>query len=243
MSVFRSIVFTAAAAGLLVGLAVTAVQHVRTVPLIHKAEIYEKQAEAAPPAPAPAAHDHPAGTPAHDHGAAAWEPADGLERNAYTALFNVVEWVGFGLCLAGALVLLRRPPTWREGLFWGMGGFAAFVVAPGLGLPPELPGAPAADLVARQAWWIGTAAATAGGLGLIALGRTAMTSAIGAALLVLPHLIGAPHAVEAASNVPEALSRQFVAAVTVTTFISWALLGVLTGHFLQRFGGRRDLTA
>jgi cobalt transporter subunit CbtA len=246
VSVFRSIVFTAAAAGLVVGLTVTAVQHVRAVPLILKAEVYEKQAEAAPHAPAPVqtapTHEHAPGTPAHVHPAAAWEPANGLERNAYTALFNVVQWIGFGLCLAGALVLLRRPPTWREGLFWGMGGFAAFVIAPGLGLPPELPGAPVADLVARQAWWIGTAAATAGGLGLIALGRTALASAIGAALLVIPHVIGAPQAVEAASNAPEGLARQFVVAVTVTTFISWALLGVLTGYFLRRFGGS-DLPA
>ena len=95
---------------------------------------------------------------------------------------------------------------------------------------------------ARQAWWVGTAAATAGGLGLIALGRTALASLAGAALLVIPHLVGAPQAVDAATTVPEALTRQFVVAVTVTTFISWSLLGVLTGYFLQRFSGR-DLQA
>ena len=45
MSIFRTIVFTAAAAGLCVGVAVTALQHLRAVPLIHQAEVFEKQAE------------------------------------------------------------------------------------------------------------------------------------------------------------------------------------------------------
>ncbi|PSC07055.1 cobalt transporter [Alsobacter soli] len=252
MSVFRAIVFTAAAAGLCVGLTVTAIQHVGPIPLILKAEVYEKQAEAArqaapaPEAPAAASahgqdggghnhagHDHGG----HDHAAAAWEPTDGLERNAYTALFNVVEWIGFGLGLAGLLVVARRPASWREGLFWGLGGFAAFALAPGLGLPPELPGAPAAELGARQAWWIGTALATASGLALMALGRSVLLGVLGGLLVVAPHVIGAPQLAEGASAVPDALSRQFTTAVTVTTFISWALLGALTGDFLRRFGG------
>ena len=55
MSIFRSIVFTAAAAGLCVGLAVTAVQQISAVPLILKAEVYEKQAETTKPIEAPAA--------------------------------------------------------------------------------------------------------------------------------------------------------------------------------------------
>ena len=79
-----------------------------------------------------------------EHEPPIWEPADGFERNAYTALFNVVDWIGFGLLLNGAIVLLRRPVTWREGFLWGLGAFVVFVIAPGLGLPPELPGIPAA---------------------------------------------------------------------------------------------------
>lgn len=267
MSVFRSLVFTAAAAGLVVGLAVTALQQVGTVPLIIRAEVYEKQAEAAraahavpsvavsapdaPVAAAPAAtpvpHDHAGhqhGTAAaaasdtgHGHEAAAWEPADGLERHLYTALFNVVEWIGFGLCLAGLLVLFGREAGWREGLLWGLAGFAAMVLAPGLGLPPELPGVPAADLVPRQAWWVATAAATAGGIALIAFGRGGLPVLAGILLLVAPHVVGAPQLDHVETNVPDALSRQFITIVTVTTFLSWALLGALTGFFLNRFAG------
>ena len=32
--------------------------------------------------------------------------------------------------------------SWRQGLFWGFAGFAVFTLAPGLGLPPELPAMP-----------------------------------------------------------------------------------------------------
>lgn len=239
MSIFRTIVFTAAAAGLCVGVAVTAVQHIRAVPLILQAEVYEKQSEAAKASeePAPAAdhaHQHDGD---HAHAAIAWEPADGLERNVYTALFNVVEWTGFSLCLAGLLVLIHRPATWREGLFWGLGGFAAVVLAPSLGLPPEPPGIPAADLVLRQTWWIGTVLATALGLGLMALTRSMLASALGGLLIIAPHVIGAPHLAEVTTNVPDALSRQFGIAVLVTTFLSWALAGALTGYFLNRFSG------
>jgi cobalt transporter subunit CbtA len=171
----------------------------------------------------------------HEHGADAWEPADGLQRNAFTALFNVIDWVGFALILTGAMVLLRRPIEWREGFLWGLAGFVTFVVAPGLGLPPELPGIPAAALEPRQAWWMGTVVATALGLGLVAFGRTPL-AAIGAiVLLALPHLIGAPELETVQTNVPEALSHHFTVAVMLTTLLSWSLLGGLAGFFYRRF--------
>jgi cobalt transporter subunit CbtA len=257
MSVFRTIVFTAAAAGFVVGIASTGLQHLGTLPLIQKAEVYEKQAEKAEASAttttqagtaevaaaahahsdaethAAAAHDHGAG--GHDHAAAVWEPADGLERNAYTALFNVVEWIGFGLLLAGALVLAGRPAGWREGVFWGLGGFAAFSLAPGLGLPPELPGVPAAALEARQLWWIGTAAATAGGLALLALNRSVFGAVLGLLLIAAPHLVGAPRLAVVETNVPEVMAQRFVVTVLLTALVSWVLLGGLSGYLLARF--------
>ena len=240
MSIFRTIVFTAAAAGLCVGMAVTAIQHLRAVPLILKAEVYEKQAEEAKAAQAPAnavpadhQHQHRGD---HEHAAISWEPADGFERNAYTALFNVVEWTGFSLCLAGLLIIARRPATWREGLFWGLGGFASVVLAPSLGLPPEPPGIPAADLVLRQNWWAATVLATGLGIGLLALTRSVLATVIGGLLIIAPHVIGAPHLADLTTNVPHSLSRQFANAVLVTTFLSWILAGSLTGYFLSIFG-------
>ena len=231
MSIFRSIVFSAALAGLIVGLVITVAQQFGTVPLILKAEVYEKAAEAAAPAAA-SAHDHGA---AQEHADEAWEPADGFERNAYTTLFNVVEWIGFGLVLCGALALWRRPIGWREGFLVGLAGFAAFIVAPTLGLPPELPGIPAAPLGPRQIWWVATVAATAVAIGLIAFRPSALAAILAVALLIAPHLVGAPQLAAVETNVPESLSHQFVVAVTLTTLISWALLGGLTGFFYRRF--------
>ncbi len=46
--------------------------------------------------PAGAAHQH------EDHG---WEPCDGLERTAYTALADILAAVGYRLLLAAAFAL------------------------------------------------------------------------------------------------------------------------------------------
>ena len=240
MPLFRALVFSSVLVGLIVGVVVTLAQLYATVPLILQAETYEKSAEAAP-APAPQVQPQvQAQAPAHDHSghvhaANAWEPADGLERTLYTAGANILNATGFAMLLAGAFSLRRTGVTWREGLLWGLAGFAAFTVAPGLGLPPELPGAPAADLNDRQIWWVGTAAATLLGLGLIALVRVPLAAIAGVGVLLLPHVIGAPHVADASTIVPEALSRQFVVAVTLTSFISWVLLGGLTGVFYRKF--------
>jgi len=230
MSVFRSIVFSAVVVGLIVGAAVTVAQFFGTVPLILKGEAYEHAADRAPAA---AAHDH-AG---HDHGVAAWEPKDGLQRNSFTAAANILTAIGFALLLAGIYALLGRPVTWHEGLLWGLGGFVVFTIAPGLGLPPRLPGVPTAALEARQVWWIATAAATAAGLGLVVFRRSAWAAVLGLCLIALPHLLGAPQLPETHSDVPDALSHRFVVAVTLTSLVFWVLLGSLTSIAYRRFSG------
>lgn len=226
MRVLRSLVFAAALSGLIAGVVVSALQLFGTVPLIAKSETFETAA--------PAGHHNGDG---HDHGSGggeAWEPRPGLERNALTALFNIVERIGFGLLLAGALVASGRPLTWREGLLWGLAGFVTFMLAPGIGLPPELPGSPRAPLGPRQLWWIATAVCTAAGLWAILFRPSAVAAALGLALLVAPHLVGAPQGA-GASSVPPDLARRFVTAVMVTTLLSWALLGALTGYLTGRF--------
>jgi cobalt transporter subunit CbtA len=232
MSVFRSIVFTAVVAGALVGAAVTLAQQLGTVPLILKGEVYERAAE-------PAAAKSAAAATAHEHGDhehnAAWEPKEGFERNAFTAAANVLTAIGFALVLAGIFALRAHTVTWYEGLLWGLAGFIAFTVAPSLGLPPELPGVPAAPLGERQVWWVATAAATAAGLGLLFLKRSPWAVLLGLCLIAVPHAIGAPHLERVHTDVPEALSRQFIAAVTLTSLLFWTLLGSLTGIFYRRF--------
>jgi cobalt transporter subunit CbtA len=225
MPIFRSIVFSAALAGLIVGVVISVVQFFGTVPLIQQSEVFERKAQAAVPTAQPAAaHDH---DKSHSHDSE-WEPEEGFQRNAFTVGANVLTAIGFALLLTGVYAIRGRPVTWREGLLWGLAGFVVFTAAPGLGLPPELPGLPVADLTARQTWWIATAAATAGGFWLLAFRPTAWAAVLGLGLIVLPHLIGAPVAPEAHSEVPAALSHRFVVVVTLTNLLFWALLGVCT---------------
>jgi cobalt transporter subunit CbtA len=231
MSVFRSIVFSAVAAGLVVGAIVTVVQQFGTVPLILKAEVYERIAEAASTSTSAGPSQHSE----HEHAAAAWEPQDGLERNLYTAAANILTAIGFALLLGGFYALRGQPISWREGILWGLAGFAVFTIAPGLGIPPELPGIPTAPLGARQIWWIATAFATACGIGLFVLRKSVVAAVLAFCLIVTPHLVGAPQLAGVHTNVPEPLSHQFAVAVTLTSFLFWMLLGSLTSYAYRKF--------
>jgi cobalt transporter subunit CbtA len=179
MNVFRRLVWVALCAGLLSGIVVAAAHQIGTVPVILKAEVFEKAAEHAQPA-----HVHPGATAGEQ--AAAWEPEDGIERTAYTLLADLLTGIGFALLLAAGLALQGGTVTWRTGLFWGLAGFATFTLAPGLGLPPELPGTEAAPLLQRQLGWVTTAAATGGGLALLAFTRRVSHRNLPSALLPRP---------------------------------------------------------
>src|SRR5437773_509959 len=216
MAAFRRLVFAALCAGLLAGVFAAVAHHIGTVPVILQAEAYEKQM--------PPAHGHPT----------AWEPENGAERTAYTLLADVLTGVGFALLLGAGLSLRGGEVGWRQGLFWGLAGFAAFGVAPSLGLPPQLPGSEAAPLFDRQLWWLGTAAATGGALALIAFTIRARWTILSAVLIVLPHLYGAPEPSEQIAAAPAALTHHFVIAATVVNFLFWLILGASTGYFHER---------
>ena len=227
MPVFRSIVFSAALAGLIVGVVISVAQFFGTVPLIQQSEVYERKAVTGTPAAAHeqgSTHDQ---AKQHSHDSE-WEPEEGFQRNAFTVAANILTAIGFALLLTGVYAIRGHAVTWREGLAWGLAGFIVFTAAPGLGLPPELPGMPVADLTARQTWWIATAAATAGGLCLLTFRSTKWAALLGLALIALPHLVGAPLAPESHSDVPHALSQRFVVVVTLTSLLFWALLGIST---------------
>lgn len=245
MQALRSMLLLAAISGILVAVAMTILQFFATVPLILQAEVFENAAPAEAPAAVPGAtpaatgdsHDHGAVAMAgaHDHEEDEWAPADGFQRMSLTAVANAVTAIGFGLLLVAASEFAGGIRSWREGFLWGLAGFAVFTLAPGLGLPPELPAMPAAELAPRQVWWTLTVAATAGGLALIAYGRGPALAFLGAALLIVPHLIGAPQPPTHESPIPEDLHHRFVVAVTVTNLVFWLLLGYAVAVFRPRF--------
>jgi cobalt transporter subunit CbtA len=230
---FRRIVFSAVGAGFAACLAITALQLFTTEPLILHAEVFETAGEAAHHHAAVANEATPAATHAHEHAQDAWEPADGFERTAFTALANLLMGIAASLVLLSLMVLKGEPIDARRGLLWGLGGFAAASLLPSLGLPPELPGTPAAELLSRQTWWLGTVAASAFGLGLLAFGRHWAWRGLGLALLVVPHVIGAPEPPSFEAAYPAGLAGEFVVASLVVSALLWSLSG-LAGGWLHR---------
>jgi cobalt transporter subunit CbtA len=249
---FRRIFAAALGAGIGVGIAVALLQQVTLVPMILTAEIYESGAAAAHKhtqllSPSSAGRSIVAEaaallpaviTPAEAHDTAALQ-AEGDNspwRPVLTWVATTLTSVGFALLLAGAFAVSGRNVDMREGLLWGLGGFAAFALAPAFGLPPELPGSVAADLLSRQIWWIGTAAATLTGLGFMVFVRASWAVPLALALLMAPHVIGAPHPHDGAGVVPPELAASFAARSLGVNAVFWALLGLATGALYSRFG-------
>ena len=241
-------------AGVLAGIVVSGLQHFTTVPLILKAETYEKARDKS------ATLDHSTYQPSegaarlilvhgdevHDDtaGAAAasksWKPADGLERTLATSITTIGTAVGFAMMLLAAMLATDVRVTPRAATLWGVAGFFATGLAPALGLPPQLPGTAPGDLLQSQLWWGGTAFATALGIWLLFKPGVSRIAA-GLVLIATPHIIGAPAAPEFASAVPAELSAKFTAAALVVHAVLWTLTGALTGYFWTRVKGPATL--
>lgn len=250
----RQIVLTAVIAGVAAGLLLTGLQRIAVVPLILEAETYESAA----------------GAPAHSHGhettsdaagtthahkqasgaavatadeSAATDDASGASRFWLTLLANLVSGAGFALLLAAGMSLISamgRAIDWKKGLLWGLAGFGAFQLAPALGLPPELPGAAAAELGARQGWWLLTALLTTIGLGWLAFAPKPWMKALALVPLAIPHLIGAPEPEHHEGLAPEALATQYIYAALITNLVFWVALGGAAGYVHSRLMRRES---
>lgn len=239
MNSFGRLFMVALIAGSISGIFVSVVHEIATTPVILAAEVYENAAATDTSQPAATDVTTTDGTTtamveSGDHGVGSWSPSDGIERTLYTTAGDVLTGIGFALVLVAALRFWGGRVDWRTGLCWGLAGFAAVILAPGLGLPPEVPGTVAAPLFPRQVWWIATVLATGGGLAMILLGRKAAWCVLGIAFIVAPHAIGAPQPAEYGSLAPEAIAHRFVVAATVTGLLFWAAIGTLSGFFYSR---------
>lgn len=226
------VIMTAVIAGLVGGGVVSGVQALSVAPLIHEAETYETQA--AESAAQGRARTDGAGEAHVDEGAA-WAPADGRERTLYTVLANVLVGIGFAALLAAGFVLSGREVTLAQSVVWGAGGFLAFGFLPAIGLPPELPGSVAADLGARQGWWLASALANCIGLALIFFARRAHWKLLGGLAIFAPILVGAPHPTGGgAGALPPELSARFVTASLATSLVFWLALAVSAAFVYRR---------
>ncbi len=242
MAFFKSILISALVAGIVAGVGLTGLQTLKVYPLIFAAEAFE-DAGSAPGAASAAAHDHHAHEGSqgangakdagHQHNETAWMPADGAERLLYSLLSNVLMGVALGLILA-AVFALRQIINWRHGVVWGLGGFIALNLAPAVGIPPELPGMPVGDLLAKQIWWLSTALLTAGGIALIFLCNGVVWRVLGVAMIALPQIYGAPHLPSIDSAVPAVLAADFATASLATNLVFWTVLGLLTAEAMAR---------
>ena len=150
---------------------------------------------------------------------------------------NLVTWSGFAFILIAGFAMAERAGSridTKSGAIWGLCGFIAIQLAPAAGLPPELPGSVGADLATRQLWWMGTVAATIGGLGLFAFGRGAVAYGIAALLVILPHAIGAPELDTYYGVAPAELSAHYAARALAVGAASWAILGTVAGAVWSR---------
>ncbi len=176
-------------------------------------------------------HSHDGAEAGHDH--ADGEEVSTVTRNLWTTVFFGLVYVAYALILVAGFGLARiygKVITAREGLLWGIAGFAAFQLAPAMGLAPELPGTLAADLGTRQVWWWGTVAATVAALGLLGYGRSLLTVALAVVLLALPHIIGAPELEGFSGVAPPEVAGAFAARVLGVGLAVWALMGWVAGH-------------
>ncbi|MEP2531097.1 CbtA family protein [Shimia sp.] len=223
----KNLLSSAVFAGLIAGLIAALLQFVFVIPLLLEGELYESGTRV---------HFLVDGMTQSEKGT----PGLGGEwsRHAMTVAFNVVTYTGYGLLLVAAMGFARDRTglavSAKNGLIWGLCGFIAVQLAPAAGLPPELPGTPAAELAPRQVWWIATILATAAGLALIAFGRGLPAHAAGLALILIPHLVGAPHLDTYFGIAPPELSAEFATISMGVAIVGWCLLGYFAGFFLQR---------
>lgn len=253
----RRLIWTALAVALLVGSAQAVLQQWLAVPLILAAEVFEDGP--APPDTTSAtaeAHVHEGGhdldhAAAHEHGGDEWAPADGAERTFWTWVASVLDTLALTLlalaAMAAAVLLAnkRQAPAPRAlvlGAVVGGMGWLSLHLWPTLGLPAELPGMQAADLAARQSWWLLAVACAAVACAVAGLARAGWRWPLALALLALPFLVGTPHGGDAFAGFgPEArvqmavLEQQFHTITHLLALTQWLGIGLLGGWLFGRW--------
>ena len=167
-------------------------------------------------------------------------------RDGLSILFTMLNYTGWALLLVAGMALAQRNGhdlTVRGGLLWGIAGFVAAQLAPSFSLPPEVPGLAAAEVAPRQIWWVATVASAGLAMWLIAFGRTWAAWGAAIALLLAPHLIGAPQPEFFTGTVPPELSSEFAARTLGTGLAAWVMIGVIASWLLTRENTARKTAA
>ena len=221
----KNLFVSAICAGIVAGLIAALLQFIFVIPVLLEGELFETGARL---------HFGNDGSPQSDRGVPSL--GDDWGRHSMTVAFNIITYTGYGLILAAMIsyaALKGSIIPSRQGVIWGLCGFIAVQLAPAIGLPPELPGTLAAEIGPRQMWWLGTIVATAIGMGLIAFGRSYLPLC-GIAIILIPHLVGAPHLDAFFGVAPPELAAEFATLSLGTSAAGWAVLGYVVAEVLRR---------
>jgi cobalt transporter subunit CbtA len=242
--IFPRLIWAGLAVALVVGAVQTGMQQWQAVPIILAAEAYEDQKIEAPAA---AGHLHAQSTATVHEEAEEWAPANGLERNGWTFVANVLHAFSMALLMFAVMgVALWRGATLRAlplALVTAAAGWLVFHFWPSIGLHAEIPGMDAARLGSRQGWWVLAAVSAALACASVAGMRSHLRWVVAAVLLALPHVVGAPHITAdplagfqgEAQAVLRDLGTQFVWATTWISLSFWLCMGVASGLAFQRW--------
>ena len=226
----KQIFFTALLSGLLAGGVLTAIQSMGTIPLILEAEKYEDGAlvDYTNNQELTLTHDE------EEEEEEAWSPKDGAQRLFFTFLTNIFLATGFSFLLCVVYLYLKEV-TLLKGLISAGVGYLTFFVLPSIGLTPEVPGTLAASLEARQLWWVSTVLASAIGFGVLFFNKSRLYQGLALVLILVPHIVGAPHAEYHAGTAPIEIFHSFVQASFVTNGLFWLVLGLLSASLYNKF--------
>ena len=160
-----------------------------------------------------------------------------FQRNALSVLFSALIYTGYAFILTSLLAYassLNLKIDNIRAILFGICGFVTVQLSPAFGLPPELPGVAAAELMPRQIWWFFCVISTGLGFWIIAFGGKLIFIVIGVILLLTPHIIGAPQPLIFVGPTPPELASHFASRALTIGLVTWSSLGFLTGYFWRK---------
>jgi cobalt transporter subunit CbtA len=233
---FTRIIYSAILIGIVAGALLGCMQILSINPIIFAAENFEIEED----------HGHSNEQDGHGHSHQTWTPEEGAERTTYTFLSNISAGIGFSAILLALMSQFRKTSnnniSWLQGSLWGLAGFTAVFLAPGIGLPPEIPGVEAAPVQNRQIWWLFAVLSVSIGLGILTFAVNKI-KALGLVFLAMPYIVGAPrlggaeflHPDPAVVSALTRLHEQFIVASGITNLIFWLVLGIACAFAFNRW--------
>lgn len=238
--IFRRIILSAIFVGLIAGSVLSVIQALSVSPIIFAAEVYE----IAEPVASSHSHGHES-EGGHHHDADAWSPEDGNERTSFSIMANILASIGFASILIALMAQLQLQGVTKlnvlKGALWGVAGYIAFFVVPGIGLPPEIPGVEVAALENRQSWWLLAVVSSIIGLAVMAF-TPIKYKVLGLVAIALPFIIKAPHIDGPEFSHPDPaavmalteLHHQFIIASGVANLVFWIVMGLVSAFALNK---------